>query len=104
MSKISEIAELKTKLAAAWTELDERKRIAAITGQHRCPELFGDYVQATKERDRLAYQVATLREALEAIEEGKGVYSRNPIIYAVNTLENMTSIARAALAATKEQL
>ena len=42
-------------------------------------------------------------EALIEIEKGEGRYSMDQLIHANNTIENMKSIARAALAKLKEQ-
>lgn len=55
--------------ASLRAELVERERIAAIEGQHKCPELFADYVQACKERDSLRARNAQLEEEIKSLGE-----------------------------------
>jgi hypothetical protein len=52
-------------------------------------------------KSRLERENAELRAALEEIAEGSGAFSRDPLTHAANCIDNMKSIARAALANTK---
>ena len=51
----------------------------------------------------LAPQKEDLLEALEAIAEGKGVYSLDKFTHANNIIENLISIAKQAIAKAKEE-
>ena len=47
-------------------------------------------------------KVADLLEALEEIAEGKGAYSLDKLTHAKNVIENLTTIAKQAMAKAKE--
>lgn len=47
--------------------------------------------------DELLGEIARLRTALEEIEEGRGPFSTDQETFAINVIENLTGIARAAL-------
>lgn len=59
--------------------------------------------ETAAERDRLKVENAELREALKAIAEGAGPYSRDPLKHAEGVIESQRKIAREALAKTSEE-
>lgn len=85
-----------------WTYDGETEKVMSATGDVVASCWGATAAEAHANGRRIAAlsaENARLREALAQIEKAEGPYSSDPLTHASNTIEDMTAIARAALAA-----
>lgn len=78
-------------------------RVASeVVDRNVCGVFVSEFDVAEDEANaRLIASSPDLMAALEEIAEGKGAYSRDPLVHATNVIEAMKGIARAAIAKAK---